>query len=363
MKQFARAGWTTFRGWRWWVQVLVALVAVSAALAPFSSGGGEDQQVQSAAAGDPAVHSTTTTAATSTTTTSRPRPTTTTTTTPESPEGGRRSGTADVAEPGTSIPDLVDRGAVVVDDLARLDSLTVAPESHADSYDRALFPHWDDADHDGCDTRCEVLTAQRRPDGSWFSEWDGATETDPSLVHIDHVVALAEAWRSGAWAWTPQQRDDFADDHANLLAVSATSNIRKSDKDAAQWFPSRAAANCLWARTVVVVKQKWSLTVDPAEKTALTNLLASCGAVAPAPTTTAPTTTAAPPPPPTTAAPPPAGNDCTPGYSPCLPPAEDYDCQGGGGNGPAFTGRVTVDHSYGDPYGLDKDGDGVGCDS
>ena len=56
--------------------------------------------------------------------------------------------------------------------------------------------------------------------------------------------------------------------------------------------------------------------------------------------------------------------DCTPGYSPCLPPASDYDCAGGSGNGPEYvSGPVYVDHSYGDPYGLDADGDGVGCES
>lgn len=52
--------------------------------------------------------------------------------------------------------------------------------------------------------------------------------------------------------------------------------------------------------------------------------------------------------------------DCTPGYEPCLPPADDYDCAGGSGNGPAYTGRVSVFGS--DPYDLDADGDGVGCE-
>jgi hypothetical protein len=54
------------------------------------------------------------------------------------------------------------------------------------------------------------------------------------------------------------------------------------------------------------------------------------------------------------------GGGCTPGYSPCLPPASDYDCAGGTGDGPEYTGRVTVTGS--DPYGLDADGDGVGCE-
>lgn len=57
------------------------------------------------------------------------------------------------------------------------------------------------------------------------------------------------------------------------------------------------------------------------------------------------------------------GEDCTPGYDPCLPPADDYDCAGGEGDGPEYTGRVSVDHGHGDPYDLDADGDGVGCES
>lgn len=309
-----------------------------------------------------------------TTTTIRERQTTTTerqtttTTLPESPEGGYRTGEVEFASVGANIQDSVDRTSVAFEDLALLDSLEVEGEKTS-GYDRKLFPHWDDEDGDGCDTRCEVLTSQRQADGTWFSEWDGATESDTSLIHIDHVVALAEAWRSGAHDWTAKQRDDFADDRANLLAVTEASNVRKGDGDAGEWFPSRAEANCLWARTTVTVKAKWDLSVDASERSALENLLVSCGAVPP--TTT--TTTTAPPPPPrqiqpvvpqTTQPPPPPpqSNDCTPGYSPCLPPAEDYDCAGGSGNGPAYTGRVNVDHAYGDPYKLDSDGDGVGCE-
>ena len=53
-------------------------------------------------------------------------------------------------------------------------------------------------------------------------------------------------------------------------------------------------------------------------------------------------------------------SNCTAGYSPCLPPASDYDCAGGSGDGPKYTGRVTVTGS--DPYDLDSDTDGVGCE-
>jgi resuscitation-promoting factor RpfB len=58
-------------------------------------------------------------------------------------------------------------------------------------------------------------------------------------------------------------------------------------------------------------------------------------------------------------APQPSSN-CTPGYSPCLPPASDYDCLGGTGDGPEYTGFVRVTGS--DPYGLDADGNGYGCE-
>lgn len=290
--------------------------------------------------------------------TSAPTPTTTQLL---SPEGAFRSGDVDIVE--LELEDAVARSAVVYEDLALLDSLVVEPE-HEAGYERRAFPHWDDADGDGCDTRCEVLTSQQQPDGSWFSAWDGTTEVDRSLVHIDHVVALAEAWRSGAHAWTLAQRDDFADDRRNLLAVTESSNLRKGDADASSWFPSNADANCLWARTVVHVKSAWQLSVDSAEQATLRNLLTSCGAVPPTTTTT---TTAAPPPPPPpppprVVAPAPATGNCTPGYSPCLPPSSDYDCSGGSGNGPSYTESVSVDHNHGDPYELDSDGDGVGCE-
>jgi hypothetical protein len=55
-----------------------------------------------------------------------------------------------------------------------------------------------------------------------------------------------------------------------------------------------------------------------------------------------------------------SGGGCTPGYTPCLPPASDYDCSGGTGDGPKYTSQVSVSGS--DPYGLDADGDGVGCE-
>lgn len=285
-----------------------------------------------------------------------------------SPEGAYRAADAET----TDEPKL-DPFVRTLDSNTLLDvlaSLPVQPESARAGYERDLFRHWDDEDGDGCDTRCEILSAQRRPDGAWLSEWDGYRTNDTTELHVDHVVALAEAWDSGADTWSRTQRDEFADWMPNLLAVTAAANVAKSDRDAAEWFPSRAEANCLWASTVVRVKSHWGLSVDEAERDALGNLLRTCGDHQPPATpTTQPPTTLPPPPPPLAAPlpvapPPPATSDCTSGYSPCIPPGDDVDCAGGSGNGPRYAdGPITVNPGGGDPYGLDSDGDGVGCES
>ncbi|HXI45087.1 MAG TPA: HNH endonuclease family protein, partial [Candidatus Acidoferrales bacterium] len=135
--------------------------------------------------------------------------------------------------------------------------LRVAPE-HRDGYQRSLFVHWIDADGDGCDTRREVLIAEAviapsvgarcaLTGGRWFSLYDGLFFTDSSKLQIDHVVALAEAWDSGAWTWTPDRRKAYANDLDvpwPLIAVSGTTNQSKSDKDPAEWLPPAPAAEC-----------------------------------------------------------------------------------------------------------------------
>ena len=172
---------------------------------------------------------------------------------------------------------------------ALLAELPVLADSAA-PYDRDLFEHWIDADHDGCDTRREVLLAESPTvafappctiaAGSWTSWYDGATWTDPSDVDIDHLVPLQEAWRSGAWAWTPSQRRDFANDldiDESLAAVTDSVNQSKGSRDPAQWLPPDAGVHCRYATEWVVVKHRWRLAVDPAEHAALTDLLATCG--------------------------------------------------------------------------------------
>jgi hypothetical protein len=169
-----------------------------------------------------------------------------------------------------------------------LAALVTAPE-HATGYDRKLFVHWIDADDDGCTTRNEVLIAESRKTpqvgshcsvvGEWRSAYDGVVTTDPGDFDIDHMVPLKEAWQSGAWAWTPERRQAYANDLGDwrsLRAVTAATNRSKGDKDPADWLPPRVAFRCIYAIEWVAVKTRWGLRVDTAERSALRDLFEVC---------------------------------------------------------------------------------------
>ncbi|GLF93905.1 HNH endonuclease family protein [Streptomyces yaizuensis] len=170
---------------------------------------------------------------------------------------------------------------------AYLARLTVAPEGSSSGYSRDRFPHWSTVSG-ACNTRETVLKRDgvnvvqnascAAVSGSWFSEFDGATWTAASDVDIDHVVPLAEAWRSGANNWTTAQRQGFANDLARpqLIAVTDNVNQAKGDKDPAEWLPPRTSYVCTYTRMWVQVKHHYALTVDAAEKNAIQSALAGC---------------------------------------------------------------------------------------
>ena len=171
------------------------------------------------------------------------------------------------------------------DALRVLNSLPVSPEQSA-GYDRDLFRHWSDLDGNGCDTRDDVLIDERVVGsvvgcevmgGTWSSSYDGVRTTDPSGFDVDHVVPLKEAWDSGAWRWSANTRERFANDldyPGALIAVSASSNRSKSDRDPAEWLPERGL--CRYAKTWIAVKFRWRLAVDSREKSELTRILLGC---------------------------------------------------------------------------------------
>ncbi len=241
--------------------------------------------------------------------------------------------------------------------------LVTAPEDRT-GYLRSLFRHWIDADGDGCDTRREVLLAEAivapvvgggcsLTGGQWRSSYDGLTLTDASQLQIDHVVALAEAWDSGASAWTPDRRMRFANDLDvpwALVAVSSASNQSKSDHDPAEWLPPDGNDLCPFVSAWIAIKVRWQLTVDPLERSALTGLVRDC------PGTEMPYDPVPLAPDGVPSAPASAGS-CSPAYpTVCIPPPPpDLDC------GDIPYRRFTVLPP--DPHHFDGDHDGIGCES
>ncbi|MFD7155170.1 HNH endonuclease family protein [Kribbella sp. NPDC059898] len=168
-----------------------------------------------------------------------------------------------------------------------LASLTVKAEGSTTGYSRDLFPHW--INQSGtCDTREEVLkrdgtgvkvdSSCHPTAGSWYSVYDKQTFTNSSDVDIDHIVPLAEAWKSGANTWTTAKRQEFANNLtiSQLIAVSASSNRSKGDKDPSEWKPTNTAVHCMYARYWIWVKYTYKLSLQSAEKTALQQMLGTC---------------------------------------------------------------------------------------
>ncbi len=185
-------------------------------------------------------------------------------------------------EPGGSAD-----GSVTAEDArAQLEKLTVAKAGSMRGYRREKFPHWRSSG-DNCDVRDTVLKRDGTKvkvsgcnvvAGTWRSVYDDRTLTSPAEVDIDHVVPLANAWRSGASSWTTDRREDFANDidHPQLVAVSQTANRAKGDQDPSTWKPKVTGTWCEYAADWIAVKSHWELSVTTAEKAALTDMLESC---------------------------------------------------------------------------------------
>ena len=173
---------------------------------------------------------------------------------------------------------------------ALLASIVVENE-YTSGYVRELFPHWKDLDGDSCDTREEVLIRDSLTKvqvdpfgcevvaGDWLSPYDGARWSDKSNIDIDHVVALKEAWDSGAWAWTTAQRTLYANDLSDartLLAVTDSVNQSKSDKDPSNWLPPLASYHCTYISDWVAIKARWKLSMDQSDYGRVKKLVDSC---------------------------------------------------------------------------------------
>ena len=225
----------------------------------------------------------------------------------------------------------------------------------------AVFPGW--LYSGGQSTRDRVLSEERLADGSWLSAYDAAVVAESSALDIDHLVPLAEAWESGGHSWTADTWTRFANDRADprsLIAVSAATNRSKGARDPAEWWPPSRSFRCQYAADWIAVKVRWDLAVDAAEQESLDAQLGRCAGAdfvfsSPAPALVdrlpAARESSA-----TTA---PAAGGCHPAYRPCIPyhPGDALNC----GDLSSDQRPVEVLDAGNDPYRLDRDGDGIGC--
>ncbi|UEJ81817.1 DUF1524 domain-containing protein [Brachybacterium halotolerans subsp. kimchii] len=178
--------------------------------------------------------------------------------------------------------------------LGMLETLEVKGRAPKTGYDRDLFGWRDDVDHNGCDTRndvlrrdlsdvvlkhgtdgCVVLSGTLSP--SPYSGDDVAfDQQDDNSLDIDHLVALSDAWQTGASGWDEETRHAFANDPLNLVAVESGLNRKKGDGDAATWLPPRKAYRCEYVARQIAVKAEYDLWVKPAEKDAMRAVLEGC---------------------------------------------------------------------------------------
>ncbi|GGM50281.1 hypothetical protein GCM10012275_21420 [Longimycelium tulufanense] len=171
--------------------------------------------------------------------------------------------------------------------MAELDRLAVGRHHSMAGYSRERFKHWT-SHGENCDTRETVLKREGKDvrtdrackavSGSWVSAYDGETFDKAGDLDIDHIVPLANAWRTGADRWDDEKRTQFANDLTipQLVAVSAKSNRAKGDQDPSQWKPPARSYWCTYATDWVKVKSTYGLFVTEEEKQALRDMLDTC---------------------------------------------------------------------------------------
>ncbi len=203
--------------------------------------------------------------------------------------------TASSSFPGTP-PAGAPAPATVGTALEQLGTLPVKGRAPRTGYSREQFGDgWVDTDRNGCDSRNDVLARDLadvtfRPGtrdcvvltGSLTDPYSGRTiaftrgEGTSDDVQIDHVVALSNAWQTGAQQWDTAKRTAFANDPLELLAVDGPLNSQKGDGDAATWLPPNVSYRCTYVARQVAVKATYGLWVTPAERDAIAGVLASC---------------------------------------------------------------------------------------
>jgi DNA uptake protein ComE-like DNA-binding protein len=177
----------------------------------------------------------------------------------------------------------------------QLPRLKISPVSQdLPSYDRKDWRHWIDDDGDCQNTRHEVLLDESAAHvqftdfkqcsvmtGLWIAKFTGASFTTARDLDVDHMVPLANAHRSGGWAWDDSTKKAYANDLSytnHLIAVSASANRSKGAKGPEDWRPPDRSYWCAYAVDWISIKVTWELTATNAEWGALIDMLATCSA-------------------------------------------------------------------------------------
>jgi hypothetical protein len=192
--------------------------------------------------------------------------------------------------PAPTEPRTADDQAAVGQSLALLARITVEPERPR-GYEREAWPHWLDEDGDCVNARNAVLASESVgavtwnregcdvERGEWHDAYTGEVWRDPRDLDVDHMVPLAEAYRSGGYAWSRERRSAYANelgDSRTLIAVSASANRAKGDQGPEDWLPPLAAYRCRYVADWVAVKVRWSLSMDERERVTVGNILRDC---------------------------------------------------------------------------------------
>jgi len=178
------------------------------------------------------------------------------------------------------------------DALTALNKLEVKGRAAKTGYTRSQFPHWSDPDRNGCDARNDTLKRDLKDitykEGTRDCKVIAGQLLDPFsgkviifsptkvVIDIDHVVALSNAWQTGAAYFDKSVRMQIANDPLNLLAVDSKLNRQKGDGDAATWLPPNKSFRCEYVARQVAVKAKFKLWVTEPEKVAITKILSNC---------------------------------------------------------------------------------------
>ena len=159
-------------------------------------------------------------------------------------------------------------------------------------YSRSEWKHWTDEDGDCQDARQEVLIAEsletvtyetdrecRVETGQWWAPHLGHHLGNPSHLDVDHHVPLKNAHLSGAWAWSPEMKEEYAnylDDPDHLVALSSRHNRSKGARGPQEWAPPDNALWCDYATDWAEIKARWDLTMTPVESAIVMDMLGTC---------------------------------------------------------------------------------------